>query len=193
MKKYILHFSLLLAVTLLFSACRTNKFNTTKVMNKDFTQYRTYGWLAPIDSLSKDYFSNDIARENIMIAANTEVEKLGLTYSKENPDILFRYITIVNNKSRLIWSNGGWGGWGMGPWGWGGGWGWGMGWGGGWSQPVGREGYRYAHIIVEAVDRKEDAVVWQARGSREVRNPERAINKLPGIIQGIFKQYPVRR
>ncbi|MFD2743828.1 MULTISPECIES: DUF4136 domain-containing protein [Sphingobacterium] len=187
MKKYILHISLLLVVTLVFSACRTNKFNTTKVMNKDFTQYRTYGWLPPIDSLSKDYFSNDIARENIMIAANTEIEKLGLTYSKENPDILFRYVAIVNNKSRLIWSNPGWGGWGMGPWG------WGMGWGGGWSQPVGREGYRYAHIIVEAFDRQADAVVWQARGSREVRNPERAINRLPTILRGIFKQYPVRK
>ncbi|MFD2600238.1 DUF4136 domain-containing protein [Sphingobacterium corticis] len=192
MKKYVIYSTMLLCVTLLFAACRTNKFNTTKVMNKDFTQYKTYGWLAPIDSLSKDYFSNDIARENIMIAANTEIEKLGLTYSKENPDILFRYIAIVNNKSRMVWSNPYWGGgWGFGPWGMMG-MGWGMGWGGGWSQPVGREGYRYAHIIVEAVDRKEDAVVWQARGSREVRNPERAINRLPEVVRGIFKQYPVR-
>lgn len=191
MRKHWLHILSVFALVLLFAGCATPKFNTTRVQNLDFSKYKTYGWLPPVDSLSKDYFSNDIARENIMISANQEIEKLGLTYDKEKPDILFRYIAIVNNKSRLIYSTP-YMGMGWGPWGMGMGWGMmGMGWGG-WSQPVGHEKYRYAHLIVEAIDREKNTVVWQARGSNEVRNPEKAINKLPRIVEGVFKKFPSR-
>jgi len=72
------------------------------------------------------------------------------------------------------------------------GWGWGMGWGG-YSYPVGSERYRYAHLIIEAVDRRTNTVVWQARGSSEVKSPEKSINNLPKVVNGIFKQYPVKR
>ena len=200
MKKYLFPIAFFVALPLLFAACSSAKYNTTRVQNLDFGQYRTYGWLPPVDSLSKDYFTNDIARDNIMSTANQEIESLGLTYSKENPDLLFRYVSIVNNRSRMVYSNPYWGGaWGMGwgPWGmmrpWGmgmmGPWGMGM----GWSQPVGREKYRHSHLIIEAVDRETNSVVWQARGSSDIRNPERAINRLPRVVEGIFKRYPARR
>jgi len=168
------------------------KYNTTRLQSQDFSQYKTYGWLPPVDSLSKSYFNNDIAKGNIIESANRELEQLGMSYNKDNPDILFRYVSIVNNKSRPVYAS---------PhWGWGGPWGfyrpWGMGWygyGGGFNYPVGSEKFRYAHLIIEAVDRRTDAVVWQARGSAEVRTPEKAINNLPKVVNGIFKQYPVRK
>ncbi|TDS15717.1 DUF4136 domain-containing protein [Sphingobacterium paludis] len=189
MKKlgYIFAFSVLA----LLASCASVQYNTTKMQTQDFGQYKTYGWLPPVDSLSKNYFNNDIAKANILNTANKELESLGLTYSKDNPDILFRYIPIVNNKSRLVYhSNVGWGG--MGPWGWGMGWSWGMGWGGGYSYPVGSEKFRYAHLIIEALDRRTNAVVWQARGSFDTKAPERAINKLPHVVNGIFKEYPTK-
>ncbi|WP_437921040.1 DUF4136 domain-containing protein [Sphingobacterium sp. LRF_L2] len=183
-----------LGLIALLASCASVQYNTTKVESQDFRQYRTYGWLPPVDSLSKNYFNNDIAKSNILSSANRELEALGMQYSKENPDVLFRYITVVNNKSRPVYSSMyGWGGWGpMGfyrPWG---GWGWGMGWGGGYSYPVGSEKFRYAHLIIEAIDRKTNAVVWQARGSSEIDAPEKSINKLPKVVTGIFKQYPVK-
>ncbi len=129
-----------------------------------------------------------------METANQELEARGLTYSKDNPDLLFRYIAIVNNKSRPMYAPmwGGFGPWGMwgGPWGmgmWGGPW---M-WGGGWNRPVGTERYRAGHIIIEARDRHSDTVIWQARGTGEVRDPERAINKLPEVVARVMEQYPV--
>lgn len=178
---------LMLGIGLLFASCSSYKYNTTRVQNLDFSQYKTYGWLQPVDSLSKNYFTNDISRSNILAAANKELEARGLRYSKENPDILFRYVAIVNNKSRMVYSS---------PYGWGGyyrPWGWGYGWyGGGPSFPVGKEKYRYAHLIIEAVDRKSNSVVWQARGSGEIRTPEKAINNLPKVVNGIFKKYPLK-
>lgn len=173
----------------ILASCASVKYNTTRVHHQDFQQYKTYSWLPPVDSLSKNYLNNDIAKSNILNAANKELEALGMQYSKDNPDILFRYITIVNNKSRMVYSPSyGWGGWG--PWGMG--WGWGMGYGG-FSYPVGHEKYRYAHLIIEAVDRRTNSVVWQARGSSEVRSPEKTINKLPEIVNGVFKQYPTKK
>ncbi|EFK59057.1 DUF4136 domain-containing protein [Sphingobacterium spiritivorum] len=189
--KKLLYF-LALGFIIVFASCSSYKYNTTRVQDLDFSQYKTYGWLPPIDSLSKNYYNNDIAKSNIMSTANKEIEARGLTYSKENPDILFRYVTIVNNKSRLVYGSSYWGmGWG---WGWGGPWGFYRPWGlyGGYSYPVGKERYRYSHLIIEAIDRKTNTVVWQARGSNEIDNPETAINKLPKVVSGIMKQYPLQ-
>lgn len=181
------------AALMLFGACSGYRYHTTKVLNEDFTRYKTYGWLQPVDSMSKGYFSNDIARSNIMETANRELEARGLTYTKENPDILFRYIAIVNNKSRDVYSSpymhSPWG-WGWGyyynPWMWRGAW-------GPYSVPVGKERFRAGHIIIEARDTESNSVIWQARGSVEVRNPEQAINNLPKMVSGVLAQYPVKR
>ena len=188
MKNFSILFSAL--VLLVLASCSSNKYHTTRVQNLDFTQYKTYSWLPPVDSLSKDYFSNDIAKHNIMTTANKEIEDRGLTYTKDNPDVLFRYVAIVNNKSRMVYSsyhNG---------FGWGGPWGWYRPWGyyGFYSPsyPVGKERIRYGHLILEAVDRNKKTVIWQARGTTEVNNPEKAINGLPKLIQGIMKQYPLK-
>ncbi|MFC3198887.1 DUF4136 domain-containing protein [Parapedobacter deserti] len=177
---------------MVLASCSSYRYHTTKMEGTDFSQYRTYSWLPPVDSLSKSYFDNDIAEANILETANRELEARGLTYSKENPDLLFRYVAIVNNKKRPVYGGGGpWGMWGYNPWMWGPGWGWGFGYGWGWNRPVGEERYRAGHIIIEARDRRSNKVVWQARGSGEVRTPEQAINKLSEVVTGVMEQFPV--
>ncbi len=177
----------ILPVLLIVAACSSQQYHTTRMLNQDFSSYKTYGWLTPVDSLSKDYFNNDIARANIMETANAELEARGLTYSKENPDILFRYIAIVNNKSQPVYSHH----YSMYPWGWGyrSAWGW---YGYNPYRPMGRERYRAGHLILEARERETNTVIWQARGSGRVDNPESAINRLPKIVKGVFAQYPVK-
>lgn len=187
------NFSIFLAAIaiLLVSSCSSHKYHTTRVQDLDFGQFRTYGWLPPIDSLSKEYYNNDIAKGNIMTTANKEIEARGLTYTKDNPDILFRYVAIVNNKSRMVYSSPYYGGFGWGgPWGWYRPWGYYGGYYGG-SYPVAKEKIRYGHIIIEAIDRKTNNVIWQARGTSEVDAPESAINELPKVVNGIMKQYPL--
>jgi hypothetical protein len=172
---------------LLFGSCASHNFHTTRLQQTDFTQYKTYGWLPPIDSLSKDYYNNAIAKGNIINTTNEELQARGLTYSKEDPDVLFRYVALVNNKSRLIYGSPYYAGWG-GPWGWYRPWYYGAYYH---SYPVGKERVRYGHIILEAIDRRTDAVVWQARGTGRVDIPEDAINELPKVMKGIMKEYPV--
>lgn len=174
---------------LLFASCSSYKFHTTRVENTDFAQFKTYAWLPPVDSLSKDYFNNNIARTNILNTANAELQARGLTYTKNDPDILFRYIAVVNNKSKEVYANYyvGYGG----PWGWYRPWGWGYGVYAN-NIPVGVERVRYGHIILEAIDRATNQVIWQARGTTEVSNPETAINELPKIVTGIINEYPVK-
>ncbi|MFB2117745.1 DUF4136 domain-containing protein [Parapedobacter sp. 2B3] len=187
MKRFILFF----IPVMVLASCSAYQYHTTKIQSTDFSQYRTYGWLPPVDSLSKSYFDNDIANANILETANQELEARGLTYSKENPDLLFRYIAIVNNKSRPLYGGypySHWGMWGYNPWMWGPHWGY---YGYGWNRPVGEERYRAGHIIIEARDRQSNTVIWQARGSGQVRTPEDAINKLPEIVTGVLDQFPV--
>lgn len=174
----------IIPVLLIFAACSSHQYHTTRVIHQDFSQYKTYGWMLPVDSLSKNYFSNDIARSNIMEVANMELENRGLVYTKENPDLLFRYIAIVNNKSRPIY-----GGYPYRPWGYYNPWMWHGYWP---NRPIGQEKYRSGHIIIEALDRKTNTVIWQARGTGDVRNPEQAINNLPKVVEGVMAQYPVK-
>lgn len=180
MKKLI--YILGLGLFLVIASCSSHKYHTTRVQNIDFSQYKTYGWLPPVDSLSKSYFDNDIAKSNIFSTANAELETFGLVYDKKNPDLLFRYISIVNNRSRPVYANSYYG-WGY------------YGWYNPWYYrphiPVGKERYRYGHLIIEAIDRKTNSVIWQARGSSEIRTPEKAINSLPKVVRGILKEFPL--
>jgi len=179
-------------VALVFASCSSQKFHTTRVDDTNFSQFKTYAWLPPLDSLSKDYYNNDIAKSKILTTANEELAARGLSFTKHDPEILFRYVAIVNNKSREVYSNFYYGG----GFGWGGPWGWYRPWGGfGYyspSIPVGKERVRYGHIIFEAIDRKTNTVIWQARGTNQVDNPEDAINDIPKMIIGIMNEYPIK-
>ncbi|MFZ4862076.1 DUF4136 domain-containing protein [Sphingobacterium sp. Mn56C] len=175
---------------IVLGSCSSRKFHTTRIQSMDFSKFKTYGWLPPVDSLSKDFYNNDIARDNILSTANKTLEQHGLTYSKDNPDILFRYIALVNNKSKLIYSSPYYGGFGWGgPWGWYSPWSFYGGFYGG-SYPVAKERVRYGHLILEAIDRSTNTVIWQARGFSEVSVPEKAINDLPKMVTGVLKEYP---
>jgi len=172
---------LMVVTVLIIAACSPYQYYNTQSKNSNFAQYKTYAWLPGLDSLSKSYYDNAIAEENIYETADAALKARGLTYDKSNPDLLFRYKAIVNNTSRPVYAPM-WGGWGWG-------WGWSPYWGMG--GVVGRERYRAGHIIIEAIDAKTNKVVWQARGSGEVKNPEKAVNDLPYVVQNIMKQYPV--
>lgn len=175
-------------VALVFTSCSSHKFHTTRIDNVNFNEFKTYAWLPPVDSLSKDYYSNDIAKSKILNTANEDLSRFGLTYTKQDPDLLFRYIAVVNNRSREVYNN----------YYYGGGFGWGAyrPWGGfGYyapAYPVGKERVRYSHLIIEAIDRKSNTVVWQARASNQVNDPEDAINDIPKLINGIMKEYPIK-
>lgn len=179
-------------VALILASCSSHKFHTTRIDNINFNNFKTYSWLPPVDSLSKDYYSNDIAKSKILNTANEDLEARGLTYTNNDPDLLFRYIAIVNNKSKEVYSSFYYGA----GFGWGGPWGWYRPWGGfGFyspSIPIGKERVRYGHIIIEAIDRKTNSVIWQARGTNQVDSPEAAINEIPKMITGIMKEYPVK-
>lgn len=169
----------------IWGACSTKSYQTTRFIKHDFNQYKTYGWMTPVDSLSKAYFSNDIARHNILETANEILETKGMRYSNQDPDILFRYIAIVNNKQREIYRNYHYGMYGLGYY--------------GYYTPlfaspmaVGKERFRAGHLIIEAIDRKTNTVIWQARGTQELHSPEKAINQLPKMVKQIFRLYPVK-
>jgi hypothetical protein len=171
----------------MLSACNTKTYQTTRYIKHDFQQYKTYGWLSPVDSLSKAYFSNDIARHNILETANELLSKKGMSYTKEDPDVLFRYIAIVNNKQREMYNNYFMPGYGYYPYRTPYMYSYGLG-----QIPVGKQRYRAGHLILEAIDRKTNTVIWQARATQELQSPEKAINRLPKMVEQLLKLYPVK-
>lgn len=61
----------------------------------DFTQIKTYAWLAPGDSVLNRYRHDKLYCGAITLAANQELASRGLKMSTENPDAILMFYTGV--------------------------------------------------------------------------------------------------
>lgn len=161
------------------------------------------------------YYNNPTATQSIRTATLVTLQSKGLKIDGENPDLLVHYTSAVGKGTRLdyyasypyYWGGafyrpyfggyggfrGGWAYGGWGPYGYGGfgGYGWGGygGFGGGYAIP---QNYKEGTIIIDLIDRKTNRVVWRGFGVGELhRNPQKTIDELPKVVDGIFKQLPV--
>ena len=162
------------------------------------------------------YYNNQSAAQSVKQSTILALQSKGLRMQDENPDLLVHYTSSVGRGTRLDFYNaypfyygGGfyrpyWGGrWGYGGWGigfgWGGGWGGYGGWGyGGWGgygygpTYAVPENYKEGTIIIDLIDRKTKRIVWRGFGVGELHhNPQKTIEELPKVVEGIFKQLPV--
>jgi hypothetical protein len=63
--------------------------------NNDFTQYKTYAWLAPGDSVLNRPAPEKLFGGYIERAANQELKSRGLKLVKEHPDLVLLFFTSV--------------------------------------------------------------------------------------------------
>ncbi|NCD71551.1 DUF4136 domain-containing protein [Mucilaginibacter agri] len=156
------------------------------------------------------YYNNQSASQAIKQATIFNLQGKGLKVQEEEPDLLVHYTSSVGRGTRLDFYNAYpfyYGGGFYRPyWGWGGGWGWGLGFGYGWGGygPWGYggwgygptyavpENYKEGTIIIDLIDRKTRQIVWRGFGVGELhRKPQKTIDELPKVVEGIFKQLPV--
>lgn len=201
--KRVIYSTLLIGAVMLVAACSSYNYYKAGVSTINTSKYRTFAWVRD-DNQSNPrpevkgrqyagnmYYNNSLAAERIKEATILTLQNKGLKLDNDNPDLLVHYSSAVGRGTRMEYYTPYsyyWGGGFYRPyWGFRYGWGAPYGWGPTYAVP---ESYKEGTIIIDLIDRKSNKIVWRGFGVGELRNPEKALNDLPKVVEGIFKQLP---
>ncbi len=218
--KKISYILLITFIAAAWSACTSYNYYKAGANQLNVRQYHTFALapqgnantkMPPINSAmprqlnyinNNKYYNNPAADNRIKEATIATLTGKGLTYAANGQaDLLVQYSTMVDRGTRNGYSYPYYGGYYGGFYG---GFGWGYGWrpfwGGYWGGPWGGYGYGYpvqehfkeGVITVDLIDARTRRVIWRGFGTGELhRNPQKSIDDIPKVIDGMFKQLPV--
>ena len=168
--------------------------------NNNLAKYSTFAWLAPVNNTKNPYYDNDLADQKIKDQATFDLESKGLHLKARRPDLLVRYTIMVDKKVKVYNEPA-----------------YTYTWGGYYphiryyrghafyyysyrgSYPVylGENVYRVPYkegtLIIDLIDRATHKVIWRGYGIGEVTDPERAVNDLPKVVDGILNKLPLNK
>ncbi len=197
--KKLMNGSLLILTVFLLTACSSYTYYSVG-SGANVGKYRTFAWLPPINNTKNPYYDNDVADQKIKDQATADLETKGLRLKSSTPDLLVRYNIMVDNKvhtynepvysydfggfyPRYGYYRGGRAFY--------------YGYRGAFPVYVGDDVYQVPYkegtLIIDLVDRVTHKVIWRGYGIGEVGNPERAINDLPKIVDGIFNKLQLNK
>lgn len=200
--KTLIYLALGLFVVSGLSACSSYNYYTAGLNKTNMSGYRSFA-LMPQGKTTNTPPAADL---KIKDAAVASLSMKGLRLQNNNPDLLVTYTASVGRGSKTVYyptyyGSGFYPGLGLG-FGWGGGWGWGYrpyyGIGGpafyGGYTAVDKEHYKEGTIVIDLIDTRTKRVVWRGFGVGEVhRNPQKNIDDLPKVVDGIISQLQVAR
>lgn len=179
-------------VIALLSACSSYTYYSVG-SSSSVARYSTFAWLPPANNTKNPYYDNDVADQKVKDQVTADLESKGLHLKASRPDLLVRYTIMVDNKVKTFnepqyrYMYGGfyprygyyhgrafyWGGW-----------------RGAYPVYVGNEiyhvPYKQGTLIIDLINRNTHKVIWRGYGIGEVDNPERAVNDLPKVVDGIL-------
>ena len=197
--KKLMNGSLLILTVFLLTACSSYTYYSVG-SGANVGKYHTFAWLPPINNTKNPYYDNDVADQKIKDQATADLETKGLRLKSSTPDLLVRYNIMVDNKvhtynepvysydfggfyPRYGYYRGGRAFY--------------YGYRGAFPVYVGDDVYQVPYkegtLIIDLVDRVTHKVIWRGYGIGEVGNPERAINDLPKIVDGIFNKLQLNK
>jgi len=186
-----------IVVALIISGCAPYQYYAIQSGRANFGKYRTFAWLPPADTVKNSRY-NDIADEKIKAEVTAQLEKRGLSLRAQRPDLLVRYSIVVNEKVRtynepvyiyghrwfyrgVIRSHNG------------------RYYYYSYRSPyrvylgseIAEVPYKEGTLIIDFIDHSTGRVIWRGYGVGEVDNPEKAINDIPEVVQGIMNKLPL--
>lgn len=175
---------LLLAVGI--ASCSSVKVSYDIDKSVDFTKYKTYGYSE--DALKLPV--QELNRNRVFTAVDRELTSRGLSKS-DNPDVLIDLHVRAEQKTEATATTTGTGMYG----GYGGYYGR-YGYGGGFSTTtVNYNDYIEGTLFINVVDKAQEKIVWQGRGTKTVdedASPEKRDANINSGIKSIFATYPVK-
>ncbi len=145
----------------------------------DFASYRSWFWLDGKPALVDAMLGDDVTDQLIRRAVAEELDVKGLMAKADEPDLLVKYTTrfqeaVAATPGSLGYSY---------QW--------------RWTQkaqgPGEQQSYSKGTLIIDLIDRKTGALVWQGRGSGAITDERDAQGKIRMAVKDILAQYPPTR
>lgn len=154
-----------LFILMLLSACTSSlKVTTDYDKNANFSQYKTFALVAPIDDKHRSI--SQLNQQRINSAVVGEMARKGFTQAGDNADLMVSLAVIIKNKQNVTAYTDyyGYGGY-YRPWGWGG-----VGMGTGYTT-YNVQNYKDGSLIIDIADAKTKNLVWEGVGNKEIDGP----------------------
>jgi hypothetical protein len=173
------------------SACTSYNYYQAAINKTNMSGYHTFAWMPNAKSGNKTL--GDAADMRVKEATTNALVAKGLQINQQHPDLVVNYTRIVGKGSYTTYYS---------PYaspyfGWGYGWGWYRPWYA-WGGPFSYYGnvtyaeqghYKEGTLIIDLIDPHTRKIVWRGFGVGEVhRNPEKDVEDLPKVVDGIFDQ-----
>ena len=182
MKRYIVLFC-----ALWLSACATQKPNYDYLAGADFSNYKSYAWVAVAEQSKENHRAkNQLVDKRIIDAVDSSLAAKGLRKVSDNPDMLINYHVSVSEqeqqqpRGRVSIGTSSYGR--------------GSSVGFAVSMPVGgTRTYQEGTLVIDMMDAKNKDLLWQGWGSRTVRqdtDPERLTALIKEVVAEILANYP---
>ena len=166
-----------LALVWLTSCAPALQVNFDHDRSVNFRKYSTYK-VEPVKGDDKDpVLNSELNQERVKNALVDQMKARGYAYSEENPQLVIRYFTDVQQRQEVQNNNP------MGYWGW-------------WGRPTNTHtrNYREARLVVNMVDAATNRLVWQGWAEGEESNNRRQDREaaIRLTVSRILEQYPHR-
>jgi hypothetical protein len=176
---------LFLAIVLIIAAsCSSVKISSDFDRTAGFSSYKTYAFTEEALAIA----INDLNRNRLFNAIDTELAAKGFTKSASNPDVMIDIKLKGEQKQTATATNtGGYGGYGYG-------YGYRYGWGGGFSTTtINYDTYVDGTLFIDMIDTKKNQLVWQGRGTKTIEpdaSEKKREQNINYAVKQIFMKYP---
>jgi len=164
-------------------SCSSVKISSDFDKTAGFSSYKTYTFTENALALQG---INDLNRNRLLSAIETELTGKGFTKSENNPDVLIDIqLKGEQKQTATATSTGGYGGYGYG---------YRYGWGGGFSTTtINYDTYVDGTLFIDMIDAKKNQLVWQGRGTKTIEpdaSQQKREQNISYAVKQIFMKYP---
>jgi hypothetical protein len=172
----------LLLLLVVASSCSSVRISSDYDSSAGFASYKTFKFTEEAKTIPG---INDINRNRILTAVETELTAKGFTKTETDPDVKIDIQLKVEQKQTATATNNGNFGYGRG---------YRYGWGGSFSTTtINYETYVDGTLFVDMIDAGKNQLVWQGRGTKTI-DPDASLKKreenINYAVKQIFTKYP---
>lgn len=172
------------ALALAACASNANRVRSDTAPGVDFTQFNTWGFLTP--STAEQRGISQITVSHIQVAVRREMERRGLTYTADNPDLLVNFNVTTRQTTTsapqanvgVSYRRGSWGGSNMGI--------------GVQTGTSGTRQIREGTLMIDVVDRAQNQLVWTGSVEGQIPANQSTAAVVDDAVRQVFNRFPIQ-
>jgi hypothetical protein len=175
----------LVACALVLAGCASSGPNVRSdfAPGVDFSQFKTWGFITP--STAQQRGVSQLTVQHVQASVRTQMERRGLVYTSENPDLLVNFDVATRTKTQsapranvgVSYGRGSWGGSSMGI--------------GVQTGTSGQRQVREGTLMIDVVDRAQNQAVWSGSVQGQISNNQPTATVVDNAVSQVFTRFPI--